>query len=197
MTLPTVALDRIAPQPWKNGGGHTRELLAWPDAAHWRLRISVAEIDRDGPFSAWPGVERWFAVVDGPGVVLTLPAGRRVLERDSSPLRFDGADAPACELIGGPTVDLNLMVRTDAGRGSLWRARPDDEWFASNAWRALYAADAMTLQIDDTDVAALRAGTLIWSDHAQRQRWRVRPADPLATRGWWLSFEAAQEGSAR
>ena len=31
----------------------------------WTLRISVADIDADGPFSPFPGITRWFAVLDG------------------------------------------------------------------------------------------------------------------------------------
>jgi environmental stress-induced protein Ves len=59
-------------QTWRNGGGSTRELLAWPEAGAWQLRISVAEITRDGPFSAFAGVQRWFAVLRGDGVRLRL-----------------------------------------------------------------------------------------------------------------------------
>ena len=65
-----VQLAEIAPQPWRNGGGLTRELLAWPDAEAWQCRLSVADITRAGPFSAFPGVTRWFAVLEGEGVVL-------------------------------------------------------------------------------------------------------------------------------
>ena len=46
----------------------TRELLAEP-APNWRWRISVADIQGSGAFSAYPGVSRWFAVVQGAGVV--------------------------------------------------------------------------------------------------------------------------------
>ena len=30
--------------PWRNGGGVTRELLAWPDSKDWALRVSVADV---------------------------------------------------------------------------------------------------------------------------------------------------------
>ena len=63
------ALD-LTPQPWKNGGGKTRELLAWPHPSDWILRLSVADIEADGPFSSFPGVQRWFAVLRGNGVRL-------------------------------------------------------------------------------------------------------------------------------
>ena len=65
-----VHIDDVRAQPWKNGGGLTRELLAWPSRDAWSVRVSVADIERDGPFSPFPGVERWFTVLEGAGVVL-------------------------------------------------------------------------------------------------------------------------------
>jgi environmental stress-induced protein Ves len=106
-----VALASIAPQPWRNGGGVTRELLAWPHAQDWRVRVSVAEISRAGPFSAYPGVARWFAVLAGEGVKLRVGGSDHLLRPQSPPLRFDGGAAVDCELQGGPTEDFNLMLR--------------------------------------------------------------------------------------
>lgn len=64
-----VLLAKDCPaMPWRNGGGQTRELLTWPAGSapdQWQLRISRADIDYDGPFSAFPGVQRWFAVLKG------------------------------------------------------------------------------------------------------------------------------------
>lgn len=106
-----VALDAVAPQPWRNGGGTTRELLAWPDAAAWRVRLSVAEVGQSGPFSRFEGVLRWFAVLSGEGVRLTVDGVSHVLHVDSAPFAFPG-DAPTeCALLGGPTRDFNLMTR--------------------------------------------------------------------------------------
>ncbi|NVO07869.1 MAG: HutD family protein, partial [Rhodoferax sp.] len=72
-TQPTphiIQAEQVAPQAWRNGGGQTRELLTWPDATDWHLRISRADIEADGPFSAFAGVQRWFVVLSGKGVVL-------------------------------------------------------------------------------------------------------------------------------
>ena len=70
MSWQVVRVDSAAPQAWRNGGGVTRELLVWPNAEDWLVRLSVAEIERDGPFSAFAGVDRWFAVLSGAGVLL-------------------------------------------------------------------------------------------------------------------------------
>lgn len=187
----TVSLEQVAAQPWRNGGGVTQELLAWPVEAagsDWQLRISVARIESNGPFSAYPGVERWFAVLQGDGVALRFANRRLMLGAGSEPVRFEGAAAPGCDLLDGPTQDLNLMVRSDAGRGAMLLARSGEEW-VSTAWlRAVYTADAATLQIDDSDAATLPAGTLAWCGGAGQQRWRLKP-DDAPVRAWWLQFK--------
>lgn len=108
------ALD-VPPRPWRNGGGITRELLAWPAAADWRVRVSVADITADGPFSAYPGVERWTAVLEGAGVELTIDGKTVPLRPGNAPLRFSGKAAVHCRLMAGPVRDLNLMLHGVAG----------------------------------------------------------------------------------
>ncbi len=93
----------MPPQPWKNGGGVTRELLAWPEPASWRVRISVAEVTADGPFSRFEGVQRWFAVLQGDGVRLTVDRQVTELGIGDAPHGFSGEAETACTLLGGPT----------------------------------------------------------------------------------------------
>ena len=99
MTLKIVRFDDVTPQPWKNGGGVTRELLRLPATGDWNLRISLADIAADGPFSAFEGVERWFAVIEGNGVRLDWNGRERLMDMSAWPLCFDGADAPGCRLL--------------------------------------------------------------------------------------------------
>jgi environmental stress-induced protein Ves len=105
-----IEVDQTPEQPWKNGGGTTRELLCWPSQADWSLRISVAEITRDGAFSAFPNVIRYFAVLTGQG--LWLGDRPTVITTDMQPIQFAGEIAPMCRLTNGPTRDLNVMART-------------------------------------------------------------------------------------
>jgi environmental stress-induced protein Ves len=148
--------------PWRNGGGRTRELLAWPDPIDWVVRVSVAEIDADGPFSPFPGVERAIALLDGAGIVLELPGGKQHLRPGDTAFVFDGEAAPMCRLIDGPTRDLNLMVRRDAGRAVL-RHTPIP---TGPGWHAVFTGDA-----------------LYWTDRAVEYL-------PLNTVRWWLALEA-------
>jgi environmental stress-induced protein Ves len=98
--------------PWKNGGGHTREILKVPaDAAAFDWRLSLATIASAGPFSAFDGYERTLVLVRGAGVELNFgPHGRAALHAPGQMAMFDGAWATSCTLIEGPSTDLNLIV---------------------------------------------------------------------------------------
>lgn len=114
MTWQVCRLADIPPTPWRNGGGQTRELVAWPSPAAWRWRISVAEVASDGPFSRFDGVQRWLAILHGQGVRLDFERSVVELRATGAPLAFDGAEAVQCTLLDGPVRDLNLMLRTGA-----------------------------------------------------------------------------------
>jgi uncharacterized protein len=137
-----VHADAIPPTPWKNGGGRTRELFVWPAEGHWQLRISLADIEQDGPFSAYLGVQRHFAVLEGAGVCLHFAGGEHLLRRGDAPLAFDGAAAPDCVLIDGPTRDLNLMLRGVPGGMSL---ALEGSTAPQAPWNALFSAGAARL----------------------------------------------------
>jgi environmental stress-induced protein Ves len=102
--------------PWKNGGGSTAEIAVEPAGAalatgfDWRL--SIASVERDGPFSAFAGYDRWIMLIEGAGMVLDFGGGRaeRIAER-FKPVEFAGEDPVDCRLIGGPIRDFNLMLR--------------------------------------------------------------------------------------
>ncbi len=120
-TWQLVPLDRVTATPWRNGGGVTRELLAWPTPADWQVRLSIAEVAADGPFSAFAQIERWFAVLEGAGVALSFDGTTHLLDTASAPLRFDGGTPVDCRLRDGPTLDFNLMA--PPGRARMLRIR--------------------------------------------------------------------------
>jgi environmental stress-induced protein Ves len=190
--LHTVALAEVPAQPWRNGGGSTRELLAWPAVPRaapdaWRVRVSVARIAHSGPFSAFPGVQRWFTVLAGAGVQLRWASRSVNLAPGDAPLGFDGAEPPGCTLSGGPTDDLNLMLR---GPGALQPARMTAPWACPGAaWRGLYTRHALQLRTG-SGVQALAADTLLWSD-TDDSLWTIEAStEPL--QAWWLHLEAGQ-----
>ncbi len=118
------ALDEIAPTPWKNGGGATREIACWPigaglDAFDWR--VSVASIAADGPFSVFVGIDRHIMLLDGAGVHLRSVDGAvdHRLDVRFEPFTFDGAASVTSTLLGGPSTDFNVMSRRAAGSTTL------------------------------------------------------------------------------
>lgn len=121
MSWSLVSLASVASQPWRNGGGITRELLAWPTRNEWQARISVADVKADGPFSRFEGIERWFVVLEGEGVVLSAGGPADRLTTASGPLAFDGGEPMECALLGSATRDFNLMA--PPGKGELRRVR--------------------------------------------------------------------------
>jgi uncharacterized protein len=187
--IEVVELAGVTPQPWKNGGGITRDLLAWPQAADWQLRISVADVAQSGPFSAYPGITRWFAVVQGEGVVLRFGERVHTLAPGSQPLRFDGGDAPGCDLIRGPTLDLNLLAASKAGRADMRPVLPGVPWLADAALRAVFTARPAELVVAGQPLTALPALSLAFSWQGAGQSWQLR-SDGAAPRAWWLAFTA-------
>lgn len=109
---------------WKNDGGWTTEIALHADAAGLLWRVSIAEIERDGPFSHFPGIDRVLMLLDGSGIELdidALPAQR--LSRRFAQLAFPGEATIDCRLLAGPTRDFNVMTRRGAIRAEV-HARP-------------------------------------------------------------------------
>jgi len=183
-----VDANRIHAQPWRNGGGQTRELLVWPTARDWLFRISLARVAQDGPFSSFPGVERWIALVEGDGMTLHFASGSERLCVGQEPLCFDGALAPACSLERGATVDLNLMVDRSRGSGRLACAG-EAEWTDGSEWRGVFAAAPCTLRVDEAAPVELGSMVLLARASAANERWRLTSRSP-ATRAWWIAVAA-------
>ncbi|MDB6045740.1 MAG: hypothetical protein JWM63_4291 [Gammaproteobacteria bacterium] len=98
--------------PWKNGGGITREIHRAPaDTAAFDWRLSLATIDRAGPFSSFDGYERTLVLVRGAGVELDFGLhGLARLSTVGQMACFDGGWETECTLLDGPATDLNLIV---------------------------------------------------------------------------------------
>lgn len=172
MSWRTIHLADIPATPWRNGGGMTRELAAWPTEGAWRWRMSVAEVTASGPFSRFDGITRWFAVLKGAGVALTVRtpsdsddagAGEHRLTATDPPLCFDGAATTHCALLGGPTQDFNLMVHDDCLPARMVRVQGDLSVLASASKTiAVYAMDSGASVRFNAEDLFVPAGTLVW-----------------------------------
>ena len=169
----SIALADVPSSPWKNGGGITRELIAWPNAQDWVWRLSVAEVQSNGPFSSFYGVQRWFAVLAGAGVRLTLTDSEQrqsahALTPHSAPFCFDGATPVSCDLLDGATQDFNLMVRQGQARAHMQRV--------SGELAHTTTADCTVALYANAAVAHLRVGSVPVSVAHHTLHWQPVPA---------------------
>jgi environmental stress-induced protein Ves len=104
--------------PWKNGGGTTREIARSPGgAADFLWRLSLADVSRSGPFSAYAGYDRMIMLLAGDGCRLAIAGGAtHELVTPFEPYLFPGEADVMCTVLGSPAKDLNLMTRR--GRAS-------------------------------------------------------------------------------
>jgi environmental stress-induced protein Ves len=157
---------------WRNGLGWTREIHAHATAGSsddWAWRLSIAEIEQDAPFSAFPGIDRELVLLSGNGLRLRFDDGEvRDLHPPHDKLRFAGERAVTGELLDGPTQDFNLMWRRDLVEAQLWHrplvgpmvvfAEPGTMWVVHLlAGQARFADESGLPDLAATDTALLRA----------------------------------------
>lgn len=188
MTWQLVPLADAAPSLWKNGGGVTREIVAWPNAQDWVWRMSVADVVSDGPFSRFEGVQRWFAVLSGAGVRLEM--GSQPVEQvhtlvsTCAPLCFDGAQPVYCTLIDGATRDFNLMLRRSHASAQMTRVEGEISAVTNNIKIiAIYAIDTRATVHFDDEVLNLPPYTLAWRSCTAGARLQVK-----ATHALWMEI---------
>ena len=113
--IEVIRAENYREQPWKNGGGLTREIAAaFSDDAAKRFlwRVSLATIDRDGPFSEYRGYDRSILTIDGSPVELVVD-GQTINLGRLDPYAFAGEAQVVCRIGDGAARDLNVMTLRD------------------------------------------------------------------------------------
>jgi environmental stress-induced protein Ves len=129
---------------WKNDGGATREIAAYPlgsgfDDFTWR--VSIADVETDGPFSRFEGIDRTIVLLDGAGMSLTFnDASEHVLNHAFVPFEFVGEAQVSARLIDGATQDFNLMIRRTVARGKLTVMREPGAFALASDVRMVFVA---------------------------------------------------------
>jgi uncharacterized protein len=189
-----LALASLPVTPWKNGGGTTREIAASPPGAGFETfdwRLSVAEVERDGPFSAFAGIDRTIVLLSGAGMQLRDPdrGTACVLTQPGAAWSFAGELAIDARLLDGPTRDFNVMTRRGPWSATASTLRGRDDVAPADA--LLLLAGAGTWQVDGH--APLAPGEMLL--------WRTRidgvSAAPAAPDGspWLLAVRLCQDRS--
>ena len=115
MQIQLIPANEYRRTRWKNGLGWTREIARYPEQADdWLWRLSIAEVDKDGPFSAFENIDRQLILLAGEGMHLHFADGESVsLNPPHDKHSFAGERELAAELINGPTQDFNVMWNRD------------------------------------------------------------------------------------
>jgi uncharacterized protein len=167
--------------PWKNGGGVTREVAAFPegaglDAFVWR--VSIADVAQAGPFSRFVGIDRTLVLLSGAGMLLdeTTEDGAagaqgaqsvktHALTRPLDMARFTGEAPIDARLVDGATRDFNLMVRRGAASGDVEAWRGEAQHTLSADVVLLYCANgSVAVALGDAQPQPLETGDTLRID---------------------------------
>ena len=123
-----IRFTDLKPQPWRNGGGVTREVASHrggasagaassgatsSDDGAWDWRVSIADVTSAGQYSPFPGMERVLTVVEGELLLLAVDGTEHPLEK-YRPFRFPGGAASSSALPTGDVRNLNVITRDGA-----------------------------------------------------------------------------------
>jgi environmental stress-induced protein Ves len=105
--------------PWANGRGTSYEIASdRNESGEWTWRLAMAPVNEDGAFSRIECVNRFLAVVEGNGMLLSVD--RKKLQcRPMQVVRFRGDAITDATLTDGPITDINLMIRRKEADGEM------------------------------------------------------------------------------
>jgi uncharacterized protein len=129
-TLRIARWNELIAVPWKNGHGITREIAKEFGDSGFVWRLSIADVDGDGPFSTFKGMRRILTVVAGKG--MELVGSDHVLQADLGvPVEFKGDTGITSRLKNGPLRDLNLIYDPTRCCGIVSLIRPGEHHLQS------------------------------------------------------------------
>ena len=167
--------------PWRNGMGVSWEIASHkePGAADFSWRFAKARIDRDVPFSIYPGIDRVFMQISGSGLDLEFEGGQVLAVHESNVPHAFACDIPlTCKLRDGPCFDLNLFTARGvyeaqasvlklSGMETLDLANIEAAFFALEGSAVLSGqGGAIQLQAGDAAVATLEQVTTVAGNSA-------------------------------
>lgn len=118
--LRSIAKEDYKSVPWENGRGVTSDVFLFPEGAtrqSFDIRVSVAPITADAPFSLFTGIDRQITLFKGAGLDLDF-SSRTLQVRPLAPVSFDNGEPLFARLVEGPVEVFNVLTR----RGR-WTAR--------------------------------------------------------------------------
>jgi environmental stress-induced protein Ves len=154
-----------------------------PDNDDWQVRLSIAEIEQDAAFSAFPGIERELVLLRGEGLRLRFDDGAlHTLMPPHDRLRFAGEAQVTGELVDGMTHDFNLMWRRDAVQAELLHRPLVGSMFFFTEPEAAWAIHLLAGQAEfdgEPLLAPLAAGDTAWLAAGERRRFALHGGGEL------------------
>jgi uncharacterized protein len=116
--------------PWANGRGQTAEMFREEGPDGLLLRLSIAVVAENGPFSMLPGIERNLTVISGPGFFLRGD-GVTLHAAPLAPVAFSGDLLVRATDVAGVSEDFNVMTARNMPKPRVWLPQPG--WISSGA----------------------------------------------------------------
>lgn len=143
--------------PWKNGQGYTYEIDKLPQADHndefgWRL--SIAEVNRSGPFSRFDDYQRNISILSGDSMTLNIDGCDSPRLSAFEAFAFTGNANTYCTLHGQALRDFNVIYHPDYDVDVCWLKEESQKVTLLN--ESLYfiiaATGAIRVQNPDLDI---------------------------------------------
>jgi environmental stress-induced protein Ves len=174
-----VEHDSFRRMRWRNGGGSTLELEVerHVDCPEPVLRVSVADVTEDGPFSVFPGYDRTLTLISGHGMTLNYDEqSKDVLGYRFASASFEGEVQTHSLLHDGPTQDFNVFtLRTHYTHNVSVLPDRKNEWYNEHSHRLLiYSVEADARVIaPNSDEMLVKARSLLKVDQPVKGVWRI------------------------
>lgn len=161
MAWRVFALDALPDEPWRNGGGRTGTIAAQAREdgdPPWDWRISVATIEQNALFSAFPGVDR-ASLLLGAGQIALTAVGEPVVQMqqpgDVAAYRGDALWQAEMRRDGPPLLLLNVMTRRGVASACVHTVREDTA--LSGRVLAVLAVEGFWRVVEPSPDVALRS----------------------------------------
>ncbi|MDO9315715.1 MAG: HutD family protein [Burkholderiaceae bacterium] len=197
--LRAFALSALPDEPWRNGGGRTRTIATQMRDVHslnsdaeneppWDWRLSVATIERSGPFSAFPGVDRSSLLLSAGQIELSAIGETTLrLQRPGDAVAYRGDPVWHAEVHrdGPPLTLLNVMTRRGSAKARLKIVRNDFSLTAPSM--AVLVIDGRWRVVDASPEADLDQGLTLGADEGacgevptsrSTAHWRIKRLSP-------------------
>ncbi|KKK73299.1 hypothetical protein LCGC14_2895230 [marine sediment metagenome] len=170
--------DSYRSMPWRNGLGHTIELLAehLPESSDFAWRLSMADVVSDGVFSDFSGYDRTLLLLKGQGLTLVHSHGRDELTGKLQAAQFKGDEECHATLHQGPITDFNIMSKRDLCSTTVgcFINADNDKLTVNSDILLVYAADeTITLSSATQATLTLEANHLLQINKPDNEVWTV------------------------